>query len=615
MFCQEESAELDSELSRSHSTLAEEELRSSLSWLIALRWLAGAGVLLGTLVATSLLSVPLPATPLYLLGLAILAYNGVFWWVLRRFNARPPRSNSGYQWFARSQIGLDWIATTVLVTLTGGIESPALLFFLFHIVIASLLLPHDRAVLYVTLAPLLVGGLALLEFLGILPHVYLHEPSRHDDLLTLASVLLFFTTSCYTMAFLSVSVSRRLRRREDELAGLYQSVQAATSTLDLPEVLNRLAEATAQALRCKGASIRLLDRTGSYLELAGSYGLSDSYKDKAPIKVARARIDQEALSGKTVLVSDASADDRLRYPEKIAAEGIGTILSAPLLGQAGPIGVLRVYGDAGQRFTQDDVAFVSAIAAQGAVAIANAQAYQMLEDLDKSKSQFVRIVTHELRSPVQVSSSLLNVLDAGYVGELSEQQSDLVARARRRMEYLQTLIDDLLDLAAGRADVLATTERSMVSLTEVLLEVTSRYAAVAEEKGLSLQLTCPEEPLNVWGDKSELDRMLNNLVSNAVKYTQEGEVHIQAEHANGFAHIIVSDTGIGIPEDALPNLFQEFFRAKNAQAVKESGTGLGLSIVKDLVTRYGGEIEVQSEEGQGTTFTIDLPLAEAPPDG
>ena len=605
---------MTSDSTQPSSTLAEQELISSLSWLIALRWPAGVGVLLGTWVATSILSIPLPTASLYLLGLGILAYNSVFMGVLRWFSAPPPRSDSVYQWFARIQIGLDWIATATLVACTGGIESPALFLFLFHIVIASLLLPHDRAILYVTLAPLLVGGIALLEFLGALPHVYLFEPARFGDLLTLASVLLFFTAACYTMAYLAMSVSRRLRRREDELTGLYRSVQASTSTLDLPEVLDRLAEAASKALRCRGASIRLLDKTGSTLELAGAYGLSDAYQDKAPIQVALAPIDQEALSGKTVLVADTRTDDRLRYPDKITAEGVRTILSAPLIGQKGPIGILRVYGDAAQRFTQDDADFLSAIAAQGAVAIANAQAYQMLEDLDKNKSQFVRIVTHELRSPVQVSSSLLNVLNAGYVGELTDKQADLVARARRRIGYLQTLIDDLLDLAAGKADVLATTERSMVSLSEVLQEVTSRYKAMAEDKGLILHLTCPEEPLNVWGDKSELDRMVNNLVSNAVKYTQEGQVRVQAERSSGFAHIVVSDTGIGIPEDALPNLFQEFFRAKNAKTATESGTGLGLSIVKDLVERYGGEIAVVSSEGQGTMFTVNLPLSDASQD-
>jgi signal transduction histidine kinase len=592
------------------STLAEQELVTSLSWLITLRWFAGVGILVATGLAVAVLGLDLAVTSLYLLGLGVLAYNGLLWWGLNRIHDAPEHSSTVYQWFARLQIGLDWLTVTLLIHFSGGIESPAIFYFLFHITIASLLLPHDRAFVYVALAPLLVSGIALLEYQGVLPHFAVFEPALYDNPRYVAGVLFFFTSASYVMAYFSMTISRRLRRREDELAALYQSVQATTSTLDLNEVLNRLAEATTEALRCKGAAIRLLDKTGTHLVMAGGYGLSQAYWDKAPIEVARARIDQEALSGKTVLVSDARHDTRLRYPDKVAAEGIHAILSAPLMGKRGPIGVLRAYGGTAYHFSQDDAAFLSAIAAQGVVAIENAQAYQMLEDLDRSKSQFVRIVTHELRSPVQVTRSLLNVLDRGYVGDLNEKQTELLERALRRTDFLQKLIDDLLDLAAGKADVLATTERGLVSLCDVMEEVQRRFEAPAQTKGLALRLQCPTKGLDVWGDRSELDRIMNNLVSNAIKYTQEGEVRVEIEPVDGTARITVADTGIGIPEAALPQLFEEFFRASNAKSMEDSGTGLGLSIVKDLVERYDGEIDVESVEGQGTTFTVTLPLAE-----
>jgi len=596
-------------LGQPDNTLTEEELVSSLSWLIFLRWFAGVGVLLATGVAANVLDVNIQATFLYVLGLGLLGYNALLWWGLKRLNAIPLRTNLAYQWFARVQFAFDWIAMTLLIHCSGGIESPAIFYFLFYITIASLLLPHDRGFLYVTLAPIMVGGVAFLEYHGILSHTDVFEPSRHKDTLFIAGVLFFFSSASYVMAYLSMAISRRLRRREDELAGLYRSMQATTSTLELPQVLNRLAEATTKALRCKGTVIRLLDKTGSQLEVVGVYGVSEDYLEKAPIEVARAQIDQEALSGKTVLVPDTSVDTRLRYPDKVASEGIRTILSTPLIGKRRPIGVLRAYGGTAYRFTEEDAAFLRAIAAEGAVAIENAQAYQLLENLDQEKSQFVRMVTHELRSPVQVTSSLLNVLERGYVGDLSEKQADLVERAHRRIKFLQTLIDDLLDLAAGKADVLATAERGPVPLAEVIQEVQVRYESPARDKGLALRCECSGEPLNVWGDRSELDRIMNNLVSNAVKYTRDGEVCVRAERTDGFARVVVADTGIGIPQEAMPQLFQEFFRAPNAKALQENGTGLGLSIVKDLVERYDGTIEVDSVEGQGTTFTLLLPLA------
>jgi signal transduction histidine kinase len=590
------------------SALAEQELVESLSWLIRLRWVAGVGVIASTWLAASPLGLPLHVSALYLLGVGLLGYNGLLLWVWRRLSARNA-SNVVCQWFARLQIGLDWIAVALLVWFTGGIESPAIFFFLFHITIASLLLPHDRGFLYVTLAPLLVGSMALLEYNGLLPHIPVLEPRRYDDGQYVIGHLAFFTAACYTMAYLSMEVSRRLRRREDELAGLYRSVQATTSTLDLSEVLNQLAEATTRSLRCKGAAIRLLDKTGSHLELAGAFGLSKEYRHKPPIPVAGASIDQEALSGKTVVVDDTAQDERLLHPSEAVAEGIRSILSTPLSGKTGAIGVLHAYGSAPGSFTEDDATFLGAIAAQGAVAIENARSYRLLQDLDKSKSQFVRIVTHELRSPVQVVTSLLNLLERGYTGDLNQKQADLVMRARRRIQVLQTLIDDLLDLAAGKADVLAPTERGPVSLTEVVRAVSARYEGAAQEKGLALYLECPADSLQVWGDRSELDRLLNNLLSNAIKYTPAGQVSVRLEEAEGSARITVADSGIGIPQDAMPQLFQEFFRARNAKALEEKGTGLGLSIVQDLVHRYGGTIDVDSAQGQGTTFTLTLPLA------
>ncbi len=221
----------------------------------------------------------------------------------------------------------------------------------------------------------------------------------------------------------------------------------------------------------------------------------------------------------------------------------------------------------------------------------------------------MHVLTHELRSPVKVTSSLLNVLSRGYVGELNDKQADLVDRARRRIQLLETLIDDLLDLAAGKAAEPPRVDHGSVPLDTLLRRVCARFEALAAEKGLSLQCECTAAGLTLCGDEQELDRIFNNLVSNAVKYTQAGEVRVRAERTGDHARITVADTGIGIPQEALPRLFQEFFRARNAKAVQETGTGLGLAIVKQLVKHHDGQIEVESVEGAGTTFTVLLPMA------
>jgi GAF domain-containing protein len=517
---------------------ADDELASGLSGLVQLRWLAAAGLLVATGLVAGVWRRSLPVVPLLALGVATLAYNALARWALLRLNISPDRSSAAYRRQARIQIGLDWVLLALVTLFSGGLESPALFGVLAHVAIVFCLLPHVMPPLWALVTPLLVGLAAIPALVGALPAL-----GSARDPLCLAGVWLAFTVSIGLLAHFSLRMAQRLRRREHKLLGLYESVQATALTLDLSEVLNRLAEATARALGCKGAAIRLLDKSGSLLELAAACGLSEAYVDKGPVELTRSRIDQEVLSGHTLIVHDAALEPRLQYREKVVAEGIRSILIAPLIGKRGPVGVLRAYDAEAHRFTDDDAAFLSLIAAQGALAIENAQAYQLLESLDRSKSQFVRMVTHELRSPIQVASSLLNVLEHGYVGALNEKQADLVDRAFRRLQFLQLLIDDLLDLAAGRADVLATAERGPVALCDVMREVRLRFEEQARTKGIALRVGCPREGLNIWGNRAELDRIMNNLVSNAVKYTQQGEVRIFAERGEGVVRIVVSDTG------------------------------------------------------------------------
>jgi signal transduction histidine kinase len=595
------------------TTVVEQELVNSLAWLIRVRWLAAFAVVSAAAISVRVLRLPVPEVDAYAVALCIFAYNLLFRVVLRRLSDRCLKRPTSCQWFARVQIAFDWAAMAVLITLSGGIESPAIIFFLFHITIASLLLPHDKAFLYVTLAPAIVAAVAWLEAAGALAHVSLVQPPRYRDPVYVAQVLVFFTCAAYVTAYLAMSISRRLRRRETEIAGVYQIVRATTTTLDLGDVLTRLSEATAGVLRCQGAAIRLLDRSGRQLVAAASFGLSEAYMDKGPVELANSPIDREALAegaeGKVLLIDVATEAARVTYPRELRAEGIRTILIAPVVGRTGPIGVLRAYGGVGHVFTTDDQAFLSAVAAHGAIAIENAQAYERLAALDRDKTMFVRTVTHELRSPIQVSQNLLTLLEQGYVGTLAPQQADFITRARRRMEFLQTLVNDLLDLAAGKAEPPALADRSTVVLPKLLREVCERFLAPASAKGVGLELEVEDEALSVWGDARELDRVLNNLLSNAVRYTPRGSVRVKVASDGEWAHLVVSDTGIGIPAEALPHLFEEFFRARNARAVLERGTGLGLAIVRALVERNHGTIEVASTEGQGTTFTILLPLA------
>jgi signal transduction histidine kinase len=591
-------------------TLAEQELVGSIGWLVAMRWLAGAAVLVAVLVASRALKLPVPQVPLYSVGLFILAYNGVLRWWLEALRRGPTDSTEPYALFARVQIALDWVTMTVLTALSGGIESPVIIFFLFHISIAALLLPHRRVFLYVGVAPALVALVMLLEYADVIPHVALFGSPRHNQPLYAVSVLVFFTASCYTMTYICVAIATRLRRREKEIGGLYESVRETTSTLDLQTVLNRLVESTTRVLDCKGAAIRLVDPQRRQVAFAATYGLSDEYVEKVPQDFTRARLDQATLAGEPLFVNDAADDPRIWNRKRVREEGIESMLSVPLAGKGGPLGVLRAYGGEGHRFSDEDAAFLELVAVHGAVAIENAQAYRMLEELDREKSRFVRIATHELRSPISVTESLLTALADGYVGELSPSHLSVIQRALKRVQALQSLVNDLLDLASGKVEMLAS-ERRRVALNTLVDEVCDRLQARAVAKGIFLTFEAPPDDLEVVADPADIERLATNLVGNAVKYTTAGNVRVTMSREADTAKLVVADTGIGIPEESLPKLFQEFYRGRNAKDLEEAGTGLGLAIVKDLVDRYAGGIGVESREGVGTTFTVTLPLAPA----
>lgn len=609
-------------------TPVERELAASQVWLVRLRWIAGLGVFVATWISKNILKLGLASVPIYTIGVCILLYNALFWWWLRRWEQRNQGTITRIQLLARAQIAADWVAMTLLIHFTGGIESPVLLYFLLHITLAAILLPVKDTYTFTILATLLVGGLAWVECAGLIPHVDIEKfvsAALYQNPVYISGVLFFFTTTVFVSAYLATRATERLRVQRNEMILLshdlrqtyermqilYESAQAVSSTLELQEVLDRLTRNVTEVMAARACSIRLLDNTGMRLRLVSTYGLSEAYWQKGDLLADQNPLVREVLNGSPVAVPDITQDARLlQYPSEAIAEGIRATLTVALVGREGPIGIIRVYKDTVYAFTENDIAFLSATASHGSIAIENAIAYQSIQNLEEAKRKFILTVTHELRSPVGVVRSMLNTLMDGYAGKLAELQQDMVARALRRTDFLQTLIDDLLDLAAGKTGLRLAQATEPIDLVGVLNKVVQRYVIPATEKNITLESRMEEDkPMMVSSTAEELDRVFNNLVSNAIKYTPEnGTVTVNLLREANEAQIAVSDTGIGIPEESLPNLFEEFYRAPNAKAQVKTGTGLGLVVVKEIVTRYGGRVQVNSSLGKGTTFTVVLPL-------
>jgi signal transduction histidine kinase len=608
-------------------TLVEAELVATIGWLIRIRWIAGGSVLLATWVLGSILGLKAPEIALYAIGVGILFYNLVFYLLEQRLDANAA-GVEGYARLAKWQTAMDWIAMTLLVHYSGGIESPAIVFFIFHIIIDAIFFEQRTVFGFVGLAVALLTGIGLLEYYGMIPHKsiigFLDVPLYRNELYVFATLLFFSSTSVIT-AYLVSSIHERLGRREEEIVRLSKSLRVATnrlqalnegartigSTLELRQVLDRLVESTAKVMGVQACSIRLLDKSGGHLEPVAVHGLSQAYLDKGPVVWQTNPLARQVLSGKIVNIPDVSNSDLLQYPAEARQEGIKSMLSAPLIGKTGTLGIIRAYSVEADHFTKDDEAFLAGMAAQGSVAIENALAYQAVEELDQSKSQFVRMVTHELRSPVSVTSSLLRTMAAGYAGEINEQQQDILNRSIRRIDFLQGLVDDLLDLAAGKTDVTARGRLEPLKLAPAVEKVVRRFEVSAKEKGvtLSCQDRCAEEEMVVMATPEGLDRVFNNLVSNAVKYTPAGgSVNVTLSSTEGEAQVVVEDTGIGIPTEAMESLFTEFYRAPNAKDVEREGTGLGLTIVKDTLDRMAGRISVLSNLEKGSKFIVILPM-------
>lgn len=228
------------------------------------------------------------------------------------------------------------------------------------------------------------------------------------------------------------------------------------------------------------------------------------------------------------------------------------------------------------------------------------------EELERANQRFMRTVEHELRSPLGTIQSCLSAALEPSVQDHVRQ--DMVARAQRRSVSLIVLVNELLDLSYLKSEKVRY-EMGSVHLGPLIEELSGSVSAQAADKGLTLETLVPPDLPPVRADRRGLEQVFTNLLSNALRYTPSGgSVRVRAELLETRVLAQVADTGIGIPEKELPHIFEEFHRAENAKTFERVGTGLGLAIVKEIVEGHDGEIQVESVLGEGTTFSVYLPI-------
>jgi signal transduction histidine kinase len=228
------------------------------------------------------------------------------------------------------------------------------------------------------------------------------------------------------------------------------------------------------------------------------------------------------------------------------------------------------------------------------------------------KSEFIAMVTHELRAPIAAVEQQLTVILNKMAGEITEKQEQLLNRAKERTRGLLNLIKDLLDLSKIEAGKMVQYKEPL-ALQEVIQRVVDLMRVEAENKKIDLQFSSPPKVPMINADRNSMEGIFTNLISNAIKYTPEGgKVWVTLGEGGGFVKATVSDTGIGLKKEDLPRIFDKFYRVKTIETRQIVGTGLGLSIVKSIVDAHLGSISVESEEGGGTTFTVLLPKESHP---
>jgi PAS domain S-box-containing protein len=228
-----------------------------------------------------------------------------------------------------------------------------------------------------------------------------------------------------------------------------------------------------------------------------------------------------------------------------------------------------------------------------------------LREIDRLKSEFIATASHELRTPLTSVQMGVHLLLEGALGELTDSQNEVLQACRQDCERLDKLMRDLLDLSKIEAGE-SQPQLATVSARDLLNTAVKELRPQVETKGLKLSVDAPVTLPWVMVDRLQIERVVSNLVINALRHTKQGEIKISAEQRDNYVAVSIQDTGSGIPSEYLPHIFDKFVQVPDAPT---GGAGLGLTISKSIVEAHGGQISVQSEVGRGTTFTFTLPLA------
>jgi len=402
-------------------------------------------------------------------------------------------------------------------------------------------------------------------------------------------------------------------RNLERIGALHDIVLASTSSLDLEAVLRELLQKIDRFLPYPVVTVQLLDKKTGRLEAAVCQNIEQSeWKDEVE---RDSGLESSAPEIAPVVFPNGQTGPQIISSTFLRRHGLVSFVPLPLVAKNELLGIITFFKKEEQEFTGDEVEFLNTLAGQAAMAISNAQLYERsteqaveLEKANKLQADFSAMIVHDLRSPLSTIINIAEMMGNGLLGDMNEDQKNWTDRIKNNATGLVRLVGDFLDvskLESGRIEL----SMAPVDVTDLLRDGVENFHPLARSKNIALSFQADPLP-TIEADSRRLDQVLNNLVSNALKFTGEGgSIQLHARHDRRKGIIVrVQDTGVGIAPDEIAQLFQKYQQSASGKTSEHKGTGLGLVICKMIVEAHGGKIWVKSEDGKGTTILFTLPV-------
>jgi signal transduction histidine kinase/DNA-binding response OmpR family regulator len=389
---------------------------------------------------------------------------------------------------------------------------------------------------------------------------------------------------------------------------------ATTSTLELSTVLNVLLEKIDLFLPYSSATVRLFNKESGLLEPVACRNLDEKEWKEEKWRGGRGLPNIIFETKTPMIIRNIQTDPRTQDPGFFCKHGLVSYLGVPLIVKDEILGVIAFYTKEECEFSKEEIQFLSTLAGQAAIAIHNARLYERtrnqateLERSNKVKDEFLSIMSHELRTPLNVVMGYVSMMMDGMLGEVNHEQKEALQKIITRARDQLTMISGILQATRMEAEGVKV-ESHEVNLCDFLDDL-RRSCEVPWGKELTIKWDYPSDLPVVKTDGEKLKNILQNLINNAIKFTEKGSVTVSARYfpRKDTIEFKVADTGIGIEKEFFVVIFDRFRQVDSSETRPYGGVGVGLYIVKQYTELLGGKVEVESEVGKGSTFTVTIP--------